>query len=250
MEPFILKDFRFIAFVLPPNKCFRALTVLDTKYDMFTISSKMPEIDGSSCSQSLQIRLNSAVTQKMFPRNVYAKRGYIWRSFKFYNGRMSLWQHTKKKIRIIGIFFLLWRGRYWRKYVYKSEYSETKVSNHVHSLLGKSKQTGQQIPYNLLIIYVCLSVVLKMRLIPHSAAYIGRYLCTFFPFYLILSSTSDHPSSIDGNFSSHWKDPSESTYNVAIITSKASFSDPPKYGTSVYLFSLNAFTSANLDCSS
>ena len=98
-----------------------------------------------------------------------------------------------------------------------------KVSNHVHSLLGKSKQAGQQIPYNLLIIYVCLSVVLKMRPIPHSAACIGRYLCTFFPFYLILSSTSDHPSSIDVQFSSLWKDPSKSTYNVAIITSKASF---------------------------
>ena len=98
-----------------------------------------------------------------------------------------------------------------------------KVSNHVHSLLGKSKQAGQQIPYNLLIIYVCLSVVLKMRLIPHSAAYIGRYLCTFFHSIssCLLPLITHLP--LMGNFSSHWKDPSKSTYNVAIITSKASF---------------------------
>ena len=85
MEPFILKGLRFIAFVLPPNKCFRfwrALTVLDTKYDMLTISLKMPEIDGTTCAQSLEIRLNSAVTQRILPGNAYVKRGYIWSSFK------------------------------------------------------------------------------------------------------------------------------------------------------------------------
>ena len=80
MEPFILKGLHFIAFVLPPNKCFRfsrALTVLDTKYDMFTISSKMPEIDGTTCAQNLEIRLNGAVAQRMLPGNVYAKSGSI-----------------------------------------------------------------------------------------------------------------------------------------------------------------------------
>ena len=144
---------------------------------MFTISSKMPEIGGTTCAQRLQIRENGAAAQRVLPGNVYVKSSIIWRSFKILG-----WICDSIRRRNLGRQRSSFLGGWLNE---KSEYSETEVSNLLHSLLGKSKQPGQQISYNLLIIYVCLSAVLKMRLIPHFVGYKDRCMHTFLPFYLV-----------------------------------------------------------------